>query len=90
LGLHATRHHVRTLEENGKSLFLLNPPNQLPRPKKEEETYVKLWKNTHPEEKPPSHRRFPATFRSLLTPRNACEQSRRCVVTLSFKSVPGI
>jgi hypothetical protein len=66
LGLHATRRHVRAPEENGKSLVLPNHPGQLPRLKKEEEIYAKLWKKTHPEEQPPSPRRFPATFRSLL------------------------
>jgi hypothetical protein len=70
VGLHATRRHVRAPEENGKSLVLPNHPGQLPRLKKEEEIYVKLWKKTHPEEQPPSPRRFPATFRSLL-PRGA-------------------
>ena len=61
---------VRTSEDDGKTVMAEEDATELQRPKKEEETYEKFRKETESEEPPLSDRRFPATFRSPLPPKD--------------------
>ena len=50
LSLHATRSHVRAPEENSKPLIPADDSDQVRKPKKEQETYVKFSKKNQAQE----------------------------------------